>query len=593
MSNMFGSLRAALLLPFIVVVVLVAASISLLSYITGLKAVDQLSEQLLLDVANRVTQATTRHLEGSAVALNAVAPTLTKRTSPALLSTSSPVALQSMEQRLWIATHLYQEGLAYVYYGASTGEFVGVRRDAQGQVELRIRETGASVRTVYEVSAPPPAARGRVLRSDDYDPRTRPWYAKAAARGGLAWSPVYVDFTSKALTVTLAKPIYDTAKTATAGTTATPAGTLRGVVATDIPLTALTEFVRGLQVSRTGVAFIVERDGTLIATSTAEPLFVGNSAQNTRLRADQSGNALVRQAYAQLVGNSAPLHAQIGGIDVARYTLDSDVTGEVGRVHMSATAQQDAAGLDWTMVVAIPRSDHMQAVRRTVIQNVVMAGLAVLLAIAAGLWIMQRLTGDIRRLSEATRLLARGQSPDRLFAERQDELGVIAKAMEDFKDGLLIDPLTGALTRATFEKRFATYVSAHSEVKLAILFVDLDRFKRINDQHGHAVGDAVLAVCAQRIASVLRKDDWLSRFGGDEFVLMLRGVATESALKKQIDRVMAVLDAPIALSGSQVFARGSCGGALFGRDGQTLDALVKAADARMYSEKRGRIEPTA
>ena len=70
---------------------------------------------------------------------------------------------------------------------------------------------------------------------------------------------------------------------------------------------------------------------------------------------------------------------------------------------------------------------------------------------------MQRVTGDVRRLSEATRLLARGQSPERMFTERRNELAVIAEAMEDFKDGLLIDPLTGALTRRTFEKRFGTF----------------------------------------------------------------------------------------------------------------------------------------
>ena len=76
MSRMFKSLRAALLVPFVGVVVLVAVSISALSYYTGLKAVDQLSEQLLLDMSNRVTQATIKHLGASKVVLNAIAPSL-------------------------------------------------------------------------------------------------------------------------------------------------------------------------------------------------------------------------------------------------------------------------------------------------------------------------------------------------------------------------------------------------------------------------------------------------------------------------------------------------------------------------------------
>lgn len=588
MSRMFRSLRAALLVPFVGVVVLVAASISALSYYTGLKAVDQLSQQLLLDLSNRVAQATTKHLAASSVALNAVAPTLPHGALDQHPASLAPVTLLGFEQRMWIATNLFDEGRAYVYYGANNGEFVGLHRDKKGRFELRIREGNATGRTAYEVMSPGLAARGPVLRTDNYDPRTRPWYIKATERGRLTWSPVYVDFTTQALTVTLAKPLY--AKDDAVGS----ARLLRGVVATDIPLAALAEFVHGLQVSRTGVAFIVERDGTLIATSTSDKLFSDGGAKPTptpvRLHADQSASPLVRQAYAQLHENLQPTRTTVRDVDVAHYSFDSTSGDGPGRIHMSATAQRDAAGLDWTMVVAIPRVDHMGDVQRTVIENVLIGLLAVGLAIAVGLWIMQRVTGDVRRLSDATRLLARGQSPDRMFIERRDELGVIAKAMEDFKDGLLIDPLTGALTRSTFEKRFADLLAANTDVKLALLFVDLDRFKLINDQHGHAVGDAVLAICAQRIASVMRNDDLLARFGGDEFVLMLPGVIADETLDRQIARVSAALNAPIALAGATIFARGSCGGALFARDGDSLDQLVKVADARMYAAKRMRNE---
>ena len=578
-------MRSALLVPFIGVVVLVAASISALSYRTGLQAVDQLSEQLLLDISNRVAQAMTKQLAASSVMLNAIAPSLPQGAPNQHPASLTPVTLLGFEQRMWIATNLFDEGPAYVYYGTDTGEFVGVHRDKKGQFELRIREGSATERSVHEVMSPGLAARGRVLYTDDFDPRTRPWYRTAIERGRLTWSPVYAGFTTQTLTLTLAKPLYYAADEAARG--APPM--LRGVVATDIPLTDLAEFVRGLQVSSTGVAFIVERDGTLIAASTTDKLFSDDTkptTKPTRLRADQSASPLVRQAYAQLQENLQPTRVTVGDVAVAHYSFDS--TSANGRVHMSATAQRDAAGLDWTMVVAIPRVDHMGNVQRKVIENVLIGLLAVGLAIGAGLWIMQRVTGDVHRLSEATRLLARGQWPERLFAERRDELGVIAKAMEEFKDNLLTDPLTGALTRSTFEKRFANYLAAHADVKLALVFIDLDRFKRINDQYGHAAGDTVLSICAQRIASVMRKDDLLGRFGGDEFVLMLPGVMSDETLNRQIARVTAVLDQPIAVAGASVFVRGSCGGALFNRDGDSLDQLLSVADARMYEAKRAR-----
>ena len=88
--------------------------------------------------------------------------------------------------------------------------------------------------------------------------------------------------------------------------------------------------------------------------------------------------------------------------------------------------------------------------------------------------------------------------------------------------------------------------------------------------------------------SVMRKDDLLARFGGDEFVMMLPGVLSDDTLDRQIARVGAVLDEAITLAGATMFARGSCGGALFTRDGDSLDQLMKLADARMYIAKRAR-----
>ncbi|MBL8309805.1 MAG: diguanylate cyclase [Burkholderiales bacterium] len=570
MPRLFSSLRAALLIPFVGVVVLVALSISLLSYQTGLKAVDELSEQLLLDISNRVTQATSRHLAASSVVLNAVAPDDAASGKAPRHADLVPVTLADFEHRMWIASNLFASDEGYLYYGSHAGEFVGLNRDVAGNYEIRWREADAPARTIYATQGP--GLRGAVLRSDAYDPRTRPWFTAATQRGLLTWSSVYVDYTTRALTVTLAKPVF------------TQQRSQRGVIATDIPLTALTEFVRGLQVSQTGVAFIVERDGSLIATSTQEKLFGEDVGKPVRLHANESASALVRQAWAQLRTQGAPLRSVVQGVDIARYSFD----GQDGRVHMSATAQRDGAGLDWTMVVAVPRSDHMGNLRRTILQNVGIGLVAIALAVAIGFWIMHRVTGDVRRLSEATRLLARGQSPERLFKGRRDELGVIARAMEDFKEGLLIDALTGALTRNAFEKRFATYVQQHADARLAIVFVDLDRFKAVNDMYGHAVGDAVLAIAAQRIAATLRRDDLLARFGGDEFVLLLPAVDSDDALNAQMARLAAALDAPIVVAGESVQAGGSCGGALYPRDGDSLDALLQIADDRMYDNKRQR-----
>lgn len=567
MPRIFTSLRAALLVPFVIVIALVAGTISLLSYQTGLEAVDELSEHLLLDLSNRVVQATTRQLASSSVMLNVLAPPLDKSDAGPASERLLPTTLADFEQRMWIAGNLFRGERSNVYYGSAAGEFVGLLRDEQGQFKLSIRERSAASRTVYQTTAP--GERGQIVRSDDFDPRVRPWYALASQRRALSWSPVYPDFTTKALTVTLAKPVLAID------------GTQRGVIATDLPLTALAEFVRSLQVSRTGVAFIVEKNGALIATSTQEKLFGESVQAPNRLHADQSNNPLVREAYAQLVSNETPSKSVVRGLEITHYAFENDV----GRVHMSASAQRDAGGLDWTMVVAIPRADLMGNVQKTISQNIKIGALAVALAISLGLWFMNRVTGDVMRLTEATRRLARGERTERLFSGRKDELGVIATAVEDFKDGLLIDPLTGALTRSTFEKRFATRIAERGQ-HFALIFIDLDQFKHVNDRYGHAAGDVVLATAAQRITATIRSEDVLARYGGDEFVVLMSGVTTCSAMSAQIERLSAALDQPMIVDGEALLSGGSCGGALHPHDGATLDQLIHVADARMYEHKR-------
>ena len=567
MPRLFTSLRAALLVPFVIVIALVAGTISVLSYKTGLKAVDELSEHLLLDLSNRVGQATTLQLASSSVMLNVLAPPLGKSDADPANGLLLPMTLGEFEQRMWIACNLYRDERAYLYYGTATGEFVGLQRDAQGQFELRLRDYNAAARTIYETSAP--GQRGRVIRSDAYDPRVRPWYVMASQKRALTWSSVYVDFTTKALTVTLAKPLF------------VADGSLRGVVATDMPLTALAEFVKSLQVSPTGVAFIVEKNGSLIATSTQEKLFADGVQPPSRLRADQSANPLVREAYAQLASSETVNKSVVRGVEITHHSFDDSS----GRIHMSATAQRDAAGLDWTMVVAIPRADLMGNVQKTIWQNIAIAALAVGLALALGLWFMNRISGDVSRLTDATHRLARGERTERLFSGRKDELGLIATAVETFKDGLLVDPLTGALTRSTFEKRFATRIKTDDQF-FALIFIDLDQFKYVNDRYGHAIGDIVLTVAAQRITASLRADDVLARYGGDEFVVLMSGLTTPEALDTQIRRLSAMLDEPMLIDTHSLVSGGSCGGALHPQDGATLDKLIQVADARMYEQKR-------
>ena len=154
----------------------------------------------------------------------------------------------------------------------------------------------------------------------------------------------------------------------------------------------------------------------------------------------------------------------------------------------------------------------------------------------------------------------------------------------------LHDTLTGLPNRALLEDRLqnALNVAQRHSNDVTVLMMDLDRFKEINDTLGHPVGDALLKEVAQRIQSVIRNDDTLSRFGGDEFVMVLPQTSTEQAMVV-ISKIMSAFQSHFCLDGNDLIVQGSIGAAVFPKDGTDAETLIKRADVAMYIAKRERL----
>ncbi len=161
------------------------------------------------------------------------------------------------------------------------------------------------------------------------------------------------------------------------------------------------------------------------------------------------------------------------------------------------------------------------------------------------------------------------------------------------------DVLTELPNRSRFHEKLAeTLEGAKRETRsFAIMFLDLDHFKRINDTLGHAVGDDLLRIIAQRLTRSLRADDIagpthargierdVCRQGGDEFIVLLNGVTSEQEASRAANRLLATLAQPIVLGTQEVFVSASLGIVLYPRDGNDLDTLLKNADVAMYHAK--------
>jgi len=150
------------------------------------------------------------------------------------------------------------------------------------------------------------------------------------------------------------------------------------------------------------------------------------------------------------------------------------------------------------------------------------------------------------------------------------------------------DALTDLPNRALLSDRLVQALSrAHRRNKfVAVLFLDVDRFKSINDSLGHLIGDELLIQLAERLADLMREEDTIARPGGDEFVVVLNEIAGEEMAKELATRIQQSLARPMELSSGTQFVSCSIGIALYPADGRTPDELLRAADAAMYKAKR-------
>jgi diguanylate cyclase (GGDEF)-like protein/PAS domain S-box-containing protein len=202
--------------------------------------------------------------------------------------------------------------------------------------------------------------------------------------------------------------------------------------------------------------------------------------------------------------------------------------------------------------------------------------------------------GSVRWLQCRGRVRSVDGRPVRMTGAAQDVTSQ-REAAEALSQLALHDPLTSLPNRSLFMDRLGQALRRldRRDRVLAVLFVDLDRFKAINDRFGHAAGDETLLAVGGRLREVLRPHDTVARLGGDEFVVLCEDLEDDRAAVRVAERVLAALDSPIGGRDRQLTCSASIGIALTRRSDTTPDALLRDADMAMYRAKetgRNRIE---
>jgi diguanylate cyclase (GGDEF)-like protein len=238
---------------------------------------------------------------------------------------------------------------------------------------------------------------------------------------------------------------------------------------------------------------------------------------------------------------------------------------------------------------------------RTERNTMAVLGLLVLLAIALAARLARRLTTEVLRpvgiLRDSANHLASGELDHRVVVDRTDELGDLAVSFNAMADAIAgsqrsltmeanTDSLSGLPNRSAFRSRLGASLARTNRrgSDQAVLFVDLDDFKDVNDTLGHAAGDQLLRVVAGRLVDTVRPGDLVARLGGDEFAVLLDGLPDPDFAMTVAQRIVTALAEPVQIGESSVHVGASVGLALR-HDRSTFDELMREADVGMYAAK--------
>lgn len=375
------SLPTILIVPFVVQVVAAVSLVGYLSFLNGQRAVNNLATQLRQELAIRVKKELTTYLQTPEQfnQINAIA------FREGQVDFDQGRALPLFFQQLKISNHIY--GL---YCGSNQGEMFGSFRDKQQEFGTSLA-SAATNQELYLFKVDSQGQRGSFTRSaGKYDPRQRPWYTTAVSVSRPTWGEVYFDFDTKLPALTASQPVYSSTKE------------LVGVCGVDLLLSEqFQQFLADLQIGKTGIAFIMTRKGELVASSTKTPIMTGKDKDAKLISAQDSKSPLIQ-------ATAAYLQAQAGGLGAIDQLRQLNFPFQEEQQLLAVMPFTNSGGLDWVIVVVIPEQDFMGEINANKRTTILLCLLALMVAIALGIFTTRSIVGLILQLRDASHAIAQG-----------------------------------------------------------------------------------------------------------------------------------------------------------------------------------------
>jgi len=238
-------------------------------------------------------------------------------------------------------------------------------------------------------------------------------------------------------------------------------------------------------------------------------------------------------------------------------------------------------------------------IRELIVSTVLFTSVLVILGSLLSVYLSRRITSPIAHLKAATQEIAKGNFDTAIEIKTTDEIADLASSFDymrhslrTYRDQLVHDAfhdvLTGLPNRALFVDRLShaiTIAKRRSDYLYAVLFIDLDGFKIINDSLGHTVGDQLLIEFSKKLMTYIRPDDTVARLGGDEFAVLIEDISGQGNALYVASRIKGELQHPFTVAGQDVFITGSMGIALSSAGYESPEQVLRDADTALYQSK--------
>ena len=401
------SLRLVLTVPFLL---LIFSSVGITGYLSlrnGQKAINNLAIKLTENLANDIEHNLMIFLDKPKEIHQIIRANLDSN----IIDYND---LASLEKYFW--HQIKRELVPDIFFANPQGETIGIRKKIDGSITLRVKKISTGIRR-YKYLLDDQGNRKQLIQSKAYDAISRPWYQDAIKTQDSTWTKIYSSANLLVPEISLVSPIYDAQ------------GELHGIIGSEITLFQINDFLEKLKIGNSGVAFLLERNGELVASSTPEPVFDIVDGAEKRVLGQNSSNTLIQATARYLFDNVNDLQSL-----ETRQSLQLTINGQKNIVQVNSIS--GIKGINFLIVVVIPESDFMTDInankRTTLLLCVASLSITTIFGIITSSWI----ANSVRHLSNASIAITNGDLNQRVEVKRIKELATLSRFFNQMTEQL-------------------------------------------------------------------------------------------------------------------------------------------------------------